>query len=99
MKRILGLILGLIYVIIVFGGKGVGEEPNITFSIGNIVRNGHIYLFNKHIHHWVIFMIVAIIISILNWNNFFNPYLDILMGFSVVMILHGLSYCDRFCLD
>ena len=96
MTRLPGVILGLIYITIAFWGKSEGDKPNIQITIGNFIRNGHFYLFNRHIHHWMIFMIVAITISILNLNKFFSIYLDYLMGFSVVMILHGLSYFDRF---
>ena len=55
------------------------------------LKNSSIFICNKHIHHWLLFL-VLLLLSI-PYKKKFNT----LKGFSLIMILQGLSYRDRFC--
>ena len=52
---ILGVILGVLFVFISFG-TDIKEKskPRIKINIPPIVKDSHILLFNKHLHHWFI---------------------------------------------
>jgi len=85
-KFLFGFIIGFLYCVITFGNKKEGSTPNISINLPPFIINGHIMLFGYHIHHWLIFSIILFCIRKYNYN--------ILKGFSVFMILHGLSYND-----
>ena len=92
----IGIIIGLIFIFVFFGTKIKSKSmPKIKVNIGNFVRNSHIYLFNYHIHHWFLNFIILIIIQLIqNYKNI--VYFDIVKGFNIALIFHGLLYSDCF---
>ena len=92
----IGLIIGIIFILVFFGTNIEAKStPNICINIGNIVRNSHIYLFNYHIHHWFLNFIMLIIVQLIQ-NYRHIRYLDLIKGFNIVFIFHGLLYSDCF---
>ena len=94
MKIVYGIFFGIIYCNIMYGKKEK-SIPTLSLNFGSMVRNGHIYLFNKHIHHWLIFLFIMM----LTFNHklqthIFKKYMYQIRGFCISMILHGLSYSD-----
>ena len=54
---LMGILLGVIFILIFFGCKiRCKTTPNIKINMGNFIRNTHIYIFDKHIHHWMIYI-------------------------------------------
>ena len=91
-----GLIIGIIFILVCFGLEiQTKSTPKIKINIGSLVKDSHIYLFGKHMHHWFINLIVLIIVLILD-RYFPNKYLKIVMGFNLALIFHGLLYEDCF---
>ena len=91
-----GIIIGVIFIVIFFGTKIEAKSiPNIKINIGNIVKDSHIYIFNKHLHHWFINTIILILIIILEFY-YENKILTIVKGYNIILIIHGLLYTDRF---
>lgn len=85
----IGLILGLVYCITMFHGEG--ESPTVPVTCGPI-RNGTVVLCGYHIHHWLIFSILAIAcIPLLQVHEVFYSFLS----FSIVLVIQGLTYKDR----
>ena len=97
---LLGSILSIIWILCFFGTEiKEKSKPKISINIKPFIKDSSLILFNKHIHHWLVFLIVFIIIIIIKKSNKINKYdyiLNILMGYSFVQILHGLRYKDRF---
>ena len=98
MKTIYGMLFGIVYCNAMYGKKE-NSIPKFSLHFGSIIRNGHIYLFNKHIHHWIIFLFIMI----LTFNHklqtyIFKKYIYQIRGFSIIMILQGLSYRDWYLL-
>ena len=89
-KIFIGLVMSYIYIKLIFGNKE-GTPVNIldiTYDFNFIkIKGGSLYVFGYHIHHWIIFLIL--------YQSFPNAN-KIIKTFFVVMILHGLSYDDRF---
>jgi len=92
--NIIGAFFGLIIIILFFGNKP-GEPHKLSFNFRSLIKNGSIYLFNKHIHHWLISLIILLITIPIQYktNNF---YISLLNGFLFIFMIHGLSYSDRF---
>ena len=91
----IGILLGLLYCIIIYGNKKENSIPNLSINFGSLIRNGHIYIFNKHIHHWLIFTIIILLSFNHRFQQIINKkYIYVIRGFSIVMILQGLSYKD-----
>jgi len=90
----LGLFLGLLYVICVFGSANVpGEAPRWHPSCGSKgaflrLRDGSLYIASYHVHHWIVYIIMLPI--------FLVTRLYLLVGFAIVLILQGLLYPDAF---
>lgn len=82
-KLFIGIILGYIFGYIV-SGKSEGEK-------GLIHCNWCIETFKIHLHHWIIMSIILAyyLIYVENKSN-------IIIGFLIGGIIHGLSYKDRF---
>ena len=90
--NIYGFIICLLYINFVFKNKA-GEPPKrFNISFGNIIKNGSIYLFNKHIHHWLISLIILCFTFKKNDQIIFG----IINGFLFLFLIHGLSYKDCF---
>lgn len=85
----IGLILGLVYCITMFHKEG--ELPTVRVTCGPI-QNGTVVLCGYHIHHWLIFGILAIVcIPLLQVHEVFYTFLS----FSIVLVIQGLTYKDR----
>ena len=96
LELLIGIIGGIIFTIIFFGLQiKTKSAPKIKINIGSLVKDSHIYLFGKHMHHWFINLIVLIIVLILN-RNYPSKYFKMIMGFNLVLIFHGLLYEDCF---
>ena len=62
-ELVMGYFIGILFILIFFGTSIVPKShPNIQINIGDIVRNSHIYIFNKHIHHWLIGICVLLLV-------------------------------------
>ena len=85
-------ILGAIIFIRLFICNNEGEPPKCKIDCDFFI-NGSFYIGSRHIHHWLIFLILlAILFPCFYPSNF----ISLLGGFSLLMILHGLSYNDCF---
>lgn len=90
--HIVGAVISLLVLYIMFGTEIKSKStPKVLFNIPHIVNNSKITLCGCHIHHWFIFSIVFIFLFT---ND--NPLINVMRGFSFVMIAHGLLYDDRF---
>ena len=88
-------ILAALFFIQLFICNCEGEPPKYKISCDDFFINGSFYIGSRHIHHWLIFLIILIIIF--SYYIFYPSNLGIfIMGFSILMILHGLSYNDCF---
>ena len=89
----------LIFYIINFGCHESSCEPRMcNYSCGSnniCIKNGSIFIYNLHIHHWIIGVIV-IFFSFCFLSN--SIYKSLLMGMASSAILDGLCFDDRFCL-
>jgi hypothetical protein len=89
---LLGCLLGILYIKFVFGFANTeGEEPAlaITLEFGHFkLVNGNLYIGGKHIHHWIVYLILLPIFYVF---EYYAP-----MGFSLALIAHGLRYNDAF---
>ena len=94
---ILGIIIGLIFVIVSFGFEiKTKSKPRIKINIAPFIQDSHIIVCNKHLHHWFISFILLSFVFYLNNNN---NICYILEGFFTSLILHGLLYKDCFEFD
>ncbi len=93
---ILGIILGLIFVLSMFELDFVAKKkPKMKIDIPLMgIKNSTVIINGTHIHHWLIFTII-LLMSLINMG-INRIVLNVLRGFSVIMILHGLMYPDRF---
>lgn len=93
---ILGLIIGVIFVLSVFGKSFIAkQEPKIKIDIPLIgMKESRIIIGNKHIHHWIIFTVI-LLLSMINMGVD-KRIVEVIRGFSVIMVVHGLMYADRF---
>ncbi len=93
---ILGGVLSFIWILHFFGTRITSKtKPKIKINIKPFIKDSCVILFNKHIHHWIIFLCLFVTSSIL---LYFYKYklLNVIHGFSFIQIVHGLSYKDRF---
>ena len=92
----LGICIGIIFILLFFGTSIVEKsEPKIIINIGNIIRNSSIYLFNIHIHHWIIGTVL--LLGIILMEQYYSAKsFSVLKGIAIVLIIHGLMYKDRF---
>ena len=91
-----GAMLSTIWILYFFGPfHKTKAKPKIKVNIRPFIKDSHLILFNKHIHHWLIFFVLFIVITILDNYKPMKVY-KILQGYSFVMVVHGLSYKDRF---
>lgn len=63
----------------IFSGKKEGKKPRLILE-----RNKY----NYHIHHWIIFSAILIILLIVKYYN------DIIYGIIIGIIVQGLTYRD-----
>ncbi len=96
---VLGSIISTIILYIFFDTRIECKTiPNIEIDIYPFVRKSKIYIFNKHIHHWLIGTIILITITFLHLFCDYH-WMYFLQGFSIIQILHGLLYQDCFDFD
>lgn len=86
-----GFLIGVCIISIFFNNKE-NEPPRYigNINIGSTIRKGSFYLYNKHIHHWII----AFIIMIISLQHKKNKMLNIILGISITLLIHGLTYND-----
>lgn len=91
-----GILFSVIYILICFGLK-IEEKsiPKIKVNIWPFIKNSSIYIFDKHIHHWLVALIVLLILQVQPYRNAIYYLLN---GFFVILMVHGLLYKDRFIL-
>jgi hypothetical protein len=99
---LLGSILSIIWILCFFGTEiKEKSKPKININIHPFIKNSSLILFNKHIHHWLVFLIlftIIIIIKKMKKNIIYklDNILNVVLGYSFIQILHGLRYKDRF---
>ena len=94
LRLLIGALLGFLYILLFFGLKIEPKtEPKIKINIGNFIQNSHITLFNKHIHHWLINLVILIVVLMIELI-YSNKYFNFIKGFNIILILHGLTYDD-----
>lgn len=91
---IIGIIIGIIYIEINFDNIPGNSPRYCKLNYKKYIRNCHLYINNKHIHHWILCSIIYLLLL-----YFYSPYLNctyckIVEGFLYVCILQGLSYPD-----
>ena len=92
-----GLIISYIFTKIFFGKIKEGKAPNILITIPPFIKNSKVVLFNKHIHHWLIFLIILLLLIIFRKNlSKYKLFLEFSIGFCFYLIIHGLQYKDAF---
>jgi hypothetical protein len=89
-----GSLCAVIYTFLVLPGKK-DHTPLIKPTIFPIIYKGMFLIsLNKdkalHIHHWVIFLIILLYLLYIKKKYYF------LIGVSIVLIVQGLLYSDRF---
>uniref|UniRef100_A0A6C0J3R4 Uncharacterized protein n=1 Tax=viral metagenome TaxID=1070528 RepID=A0A6C0J3R4_9ZZZZ len=92
--NIIGLILGFIFVKLIFNNNE-NEQHKLSFNFKNIIKNGSLFIMNKHIHHWLISLVI-LFITIPYQIKYKNKHISILNVFFILFFLHGLTYKDRF---
>lgn len=83
---IIGFLIGFLFFSWIT--RGQGRQP-IIFQ--------NIFVFGKHLHHWIIFTMVFLITALAIY--IYGEYNDIggfLLGISLGSILQGLTYSDAF---
>ena len=93
---VLGIIIGVIFVLSLFELDFVTKKkPKMKINIPLLgIKDSTVIINETHIHHWLIFTMI-LLMSLTNVGIDRN-ILEVIRGFSVVMILHGLMYADRF---
>ena len=90
----LGSLTAVIYTFLVLP-REKNKTPLINPTIYPIIYKGMIFIsLNKdkalHIHHWFIFLIILLYLLYTKNKYYF------IIGFSIIMIVQGLFYSDRF---
>ena len=89
-----GGVLSVLFIFF-FISNNEGEPPKYQIKWDDFFINGSFYVGSRHIHHWLIFLILLMGI-ILTRILFPSNFIDLLAGFSLTMVCHGLSYQDCF---
>jgi len=89
-------ILAALFFIQLFICNCEGEPPKYKISCDDFFINGSFYIGSRHIHHWLIFLIIFIVIVFPCYIFYPSNFIRFLAGFSFSMIFHGLSYKDCF---
>ena len=92
-----GVFMGLVYILLIFGPQiRSGDKHNLNIDIPILfIKEGSVIINNYHIHHWLIFLTI-LMITLLFKEHYI---LYFIRGFSIVWIIHGLLYDDRFLFD
>lgn len=94
-KNIASFIIGVIVgftLFYIFGAKKEGSNPKIGFNIILHLRGKKCI----HIHHWVLCLLIALIITIviILCKFYFNPFILLLYGLLLGASLEDLRYKD-----
>ena len=89
-------ILAALFFIQLFICNCEGEPPKYKISCDDFFINGSFYIGSRHIHHWFLFSGIFVGTIIFKHVFFSSNFLEFLAGFSLMMIVHGLSYEDCF---
>lgn len=89
----------LIFYIINFGCHESSCKPLMcNYSCGNkntiCIKNGSLFIYNLHIHHWILGSFILLLFSFLSHSNFKS----IIMGLASMAVIDGLCFDDRFSL-
>jgi len=76
----IGIILGYVFGVFI-GGKSEGERGRIHFE-------WFLQKTRLHIHHWIVFLLLLILYMYIYGS------MDIISGFFIGGIIHGLTYND-----
>ena len=95
MYFISGIFLANLFIYI-FINNSVCEPPRIKLNFDEFFVNGSFFIGSRHIHHWLIFMGFLIFIIIPAYIFYPSNFIELLAGFSSMMVFHGLSYDDCF---
>ena len=76
--------------------NNAGEPPKFKIKCDDLFVNGSFYIGSRHIHHWFLFSGIFVGTLIFKHVFFSSNFLEFLAGFSLMMIVHGLSYEDCF---
>ena len=92
-RIVIGIIISYIYSLFILP-KNEGLEPLLKPTIYPILYKGMVIIpYNKykaiHLHHWVIYLFICLLSII-----YFIP--EIIIGFSLGLLLQGIQYKDRF---
>lgn len=91
---IFGLILGIIFIYVCFGFEiKEKSKPKIKINCLSFIKDSHIVICDRHLHHWFISFVTFGIIN-LTFNN--NSFINLANGFLIVLMYHGLLYKDCF---
>ena len=90
---LVGLILAMVYCLAGFDSQ-TGSDPVLAVSTpplfgGHLCLNrGRLYVCGIRVHHWMFWLCCLPAACVLAaWNT---------IAFAIVMVVHGLSYSDRF---
>lgn len=76
--------------------RNKAREPHkIPLTLGNFIKNGSLFICGKHIHHWLISLIILIFSIPIQYKTN-GKYVSLLNGFLLIFMIHGLSYSERF---
>ena len=93
---VIGCMISVLWILFFFGPFHKSKEnPRVKINIKPFIKDSHLIVFDKHIHHWLIYTLVLVAAAALNKYKPLNV-LKVLQGFCFLMVLHGLSYKDRF---
>ena len=98
-SHLIGIVVGILYILIIFGTRlDAGSKTSVNVNIYPFIQNSRVIIFNKHIHHWFIYLILFLLTFYIDFNSIgINDHLlHTIRGYSVVLIYHGLLYSDRF---
>ena len=73
-----------------------GQPPKYQINCDDFFINGSFYIGSRHIHHWLIFLVILFIIILPCYIFCPSNFISFTGGFSFLMILHGLTYRDCF---
>ena len=89
-----GVIFSIIFCFIQFDGV-CGSTPNFHLNDSLFFKKGHIYINDIHIHHWMIGLLLLILLIPIQY--YYNKnIISFILGFSIILVNHGLSYDDCF---
>ena len=91
---LIGIVIGILHILITFGiCLEAGSSASVDVNIRPFIQNSRVIICNKHIHHWLIYLILFLLTFYINFNDHLSR---IIKSYSTILICHGLLYSDRF---